>query len=85
MSKNNIFKNISKALLIGAFLIPFNLMAQDPGDPGGSDSGTGGSDCSDPDSLGCPVDNGTVAIVIAGLAIGTFMIMRKKNTAFYKA
>ena len=85
MSKNNIFKNISKALLIGAFLIPFNLMAQDPGDPGGSGTGTLGNDCSDPDSLGCPVDNGTVAIVIAGLAIGTFMIIRKKNTAFYKA
>ena len=85
MSKNKIIKNISKALIIGAFLIPFNLIAQTPGDPGGSTPGTdaNGTPCSDPDAL-CPVDTGTIAIVIAGLAIGTIMLMRKKNTAFYQ-
>ena len=85
MNKNKIIKKISLALLLAAFIIPVNLMAQDPSDPGGYGTGTGGGDCSDPDSLGCPVDGGTIAIVIAGLSIGTFMMMRKKNIAFYQS
>jgi len=77
MNKNNIIRKISKALLLAAFIIPFNLMAQ-PGSP--CDDGTG-----DPDSSNCPVDTGTIAIVIAGLSIGTFMMMKKKNIAFYQS
>ena len=93
MNKNKIIKNINKALLIGAFLIPFNLMAQigipDPSDNGGGSGSSGGTDpisglpCSDADA-NCPIDTGTIAIVIAGLAIGTIMMMKNKNASFYQ-
>ena len=84
MKSNKLIKNISKALLIGAFLVPFNLMAQGPTGPGDTQAGGNTGDCTDPD-VPCPIDNGTVAIVVAGLAIGTFMLIKNKNTAFYQA
>ena len=83
MNKNNIIRKISKALVLAAFIIPFNLMAQ-PGGPGDTQAGGNSGDCTDPDNA-CPIDTGTIAIVIAGLSIGTFMMMKKNNIAFYQS
>ena len=72
MKSNKLIKNISKALLIGAFLIPFSIMAQ-PGGPGDTQAGGNTGDCTDPDNP-CPIDNGTVAIIVAFISFERIIV-----------
>ena len=73
-------KKIFKIFIVGLFLITFNTVVKAGGPPPAPDCGNGpGVDCD------VPIDSNVVILVVAGIAIGAFMLRNKLNTASFQA